>query len=297
METAFLPQWFIPILLSAAALGLYNICIKHAVTENSVMAVLFLATLSGTTFFVTLSACTGQLSSSLACTLPQFLYVLLKTFIVSSSWILGYYAIRELPISLSAPIRASAPLWTFLGGLFLYGEVPSLPQAFAMLFIFSGCYACSVLGKLEGFSLRHKGMLLIMGCTLLGAGSALYDKYLLNTLRIPRGTLQLYFSIDLVFVLGLACLIRMLCFKKGHVFRWRWSVPLTGILLIAADFLYFYAVSIPETQISILSLVRRSSCVITFAVGAKVFRDKHVWKKALALAGILAGIALLALAK
>ena len=116
-------------------------------------------------------------------------------------------------------------------------------------------------------------------------------------MQIPRGMLQLYFSIDLVFVLGAAFLIRKFCFKKGCGYEWRWSVPLTGILLISADFLYFYAVSIPETHISILSLVRRSSCVLTFAIGAKYFRDQHVWKKAFALASILAGIIILALAK
>ncbi|MBO5761959.1 MAG: EamA family transporter [Lentisphaeria bacterium] len=297
MFTQILPQWFIPILLSAFSLGFYDICKKHAVRDNSVMPVLFFATLSGSLFYIAISACLGALASSFICTLPQFLYVFLKTLIVSASWILGYYAVRELPISISAPIRASAPLWTFIGGLVLYSEIPTLFQAFAMLFIFAGYYAFSVLGKLEGFSLRHKGMLLIMGCTLLGAASALYDKYLLNVLQIPRGMLQLYFSIDLVFVLGAAFLIRKFCFKKGCGYEWRWSVPLTGILLIAADFLYFYAVSIPETHISILSLVRRSSCVLTFAIGAKYFRDQHVWKKAFALASILAGIIILALAK
>lgn len=297
METGFLPVWFIPTLLSAFSLGFYDICKKHAVKDNSVMPVLFFATLSGTLFYMILSACMGTLVNSFICTVEQFFYVLIKTFIVAGSWILGYYAVRELPISISAPIRASAPLWTFVGGLVLYKEVPTYLQALAMLSIFAGYYAFSVLGKLEGFSWRHKGMLLIMGCTLLGAVSALYDKYLLNVLQIPRGMLQLYFSIDLVFVLGAAFLIRKYCFKKGCAYEWRYSVPLTGILLIAADFLYFYAVSMPEIHISILSLVRRSSCVLTFVIGAKYFNDRYVWKKAIALGCILAGIILLALVK
>jgi hypothetical protein len=45
-------SWYIPTIISALGLGLYDICKKHAVKENSVMPVLFLATLSGTVFFL-----------------------------------------------------------------------------------------------------------------------------------------------------------------------------------------------------------------------------------------------------
>ena len=48
-------EWVLPILGSALVLGVYDVFKKHAVRENSVMPVLFLATLSGTLFFMLLT--------------------------------------------------------------------------------------------------------------------------------------------------------------------------------------------------------------------------------------------------
>lgn len=292
-----IPAWFFPIVISAVGLGFYDICKKHAVRDNSVMPVLFLATLSGSLLFVIGTLLFGDFAGAIVCSPHHWMLLLGKSLLVAASWTCVYYAMRELPISIAAPIRASAPLWTFIGSLILFGEVPTILQGIGMLLIFIGYYVFSVLGKLEGISFRgNRGVHLILLGTLLGALSALYDKYLLNVIRIPRDTVQLWFSIDLVVVLGLAWLIRRTAFGQRHRFVWRWTIPATGCLLILADFLYFYAVSLPEIHISILSLVRRCSCIVTFAFGVYWFHDANVKRKALALLLILLGVFLLALA-
>ena len=292
-----LPLWVLPVLGSALGLGFYDLCKKHAVRENSVMPVLFYATLCGSTLFVVMTLLTGKWQECIYCATSTWVLILLKSLLVAASWTCVYYAMRELPISLASPIRASAPLWTFFGSMLLYSEIPTLWQGVGMLSIFAGYYFFSVFGKLEGFSLRKsKGMHLILLGTLLGAGSALYDKYLLGVQHLPRDTVQFWFSVDLVWILGLAYGIRSWCFGQKHAFQWRWSIPATGILLIAADYLYFYALSLPDTYISIVSLVRRCNCLVTFFVGVIWFQEKNIRQKAFALALILLGVFLLALA-
>ena len=85
--------------------------------------------------------------------------------------------------------------------------------------------------------------------------------------------------------------------KTAIEFSWRWTIPVTGVLLIVSDLVYFHAVSLPDAQISMISLLRRCSCVITFAAGAMIFKDKNVVKKFYALLIALIGIVLLALGK
>ncbi len=289
---SFLPS----ILASAVCLGFYDIEKKQSVQNNSVMPVLFFATLSGTLFF----ALTQLLCGNMAEFAPQntrfFLLVVLKSCIVSASWICVYYAMRDLPITIASPIRASSPLWTFFGGLIFFAEIPSLLQGIAMLAIFAGYYVFSVLGKLEGIRFTHnRGIFLIFAGTILGSVSALYDKYLLGVAHVPRNFMQFWFSVDLVFILGLAWLIRT-AFGHKHRFEWRWSIPLTGIILIVADWLYFYSLGLPDTRISIISLVRRCGVVVTFFAGSFWFHDANMKKKAVALALILLGVILLALA-
>jgi drug/metabolite transporter (DMT)-like permease len=291
--TFVVPQWFLPILLSAAVLGVYDIAKKHAVSGNSVMPVLFLSTASGCIAVFGYTLCAGNISEVSALDGFQHLLIFCKSLLVSASWVCVYYAMRDLPISIASPVRASAPLWTFFGSLILYNEIPTAVQAAGMLLIFGGYYAFAVLGKLEGFSLRHKGMVLIFAGTLLGAASALYDKFLLNRLAIPFVPLQFYFSLYLTVILGTAFLIRKKCFSSKTAFIWKWSIIITGVLLAMADFLYFYALSMPEVKISLLSLIRRSGCIVSFTFGAWCFRDKRLKSKAFALALILAGVFLL----
>ena len=295
--SSYLPAWFLPTVLSALALGFYDIAKKHAVNRNSVMPVLFFATLSGSLLYLLVLALCGKATAAAVCTPGQFGLVMLKSLLVSSSWICVYYAMRELPISLASPIRASSPLWTVIGGILLFGELPGIWQVAGMIFIFTGYWFFAGLGKKEGFPPLSKSVLLIVAGTLLGASSALYDKYLLNVCRLPREMLQFYFSVDLVLVLGAAYLIRKFVFRQGVSFEWRWTIPVTGILLIVADYLYFYAVSLPEIHISILSLVRRCSCIVTFAFGVWYFKDLNIKRKVFALILILLGVAILGLAK
>lgn len=289
-------QWFLPVLFSAVTLGFYDICKKNSVKDNSVMPVLFLATLCGTGFFLAVTAVSGQLGNVIVCTVPEYILTLLKSVIVSASWVCVFYAMRELPITLASPIRATSPLWTVIGGLLIFHEIPNRMQAVGMVIIFAGYICFNLIGKAEGFNWKSKGLILIIAGTLLGAISALFDKYLLNTVKIDRQMLQFYFSVNLVAVLGGAWAIRS-CFGQKHPFKWKWSIPLTGILLIMADYAYFYALSVDNAPISMVSLVRRCSCVVTFAIGARFFKDSRLKSKAAALALLLLGVILIALGK
>ena len=83
--------------------------------------------------------------------------------------------------------------------------------------------------------------------------------------------------------------------KRKHTtrFQWRYTIPTIGLVLSGADFLYFYALSEPESLIGIVSLIRRGSVIIAFSFGAILFKEGNLKRKAFALLGILAGIILL----
>lgn len=291
-------NFLIPTLASSLLLGFYDICKKRAVLDNPVAPTLFYSNLCGSIFFAAMLFFSGRIYAAAQCTMLEWWLLFAKAALVGSSWACVYYAMRELPISIASPVRASAPLWVFIMGLGIYGEVPTFLQALAMLAIFAGYLIFALAGKLENINFtRHKGIHALALGTLLGAVSAIYDKYLLNTLHISPNVVQFYFAVNLVIVLGANYLLCSTLNKTpaARKFHWHWSVAATGILLIAADFCYFYAVSLPDVHISIISLVRRSNCIVSFALGALIFREKQLKKKFAALLLILLGVALLAL--
>ncbi len=68
---------------------------------------------------------------------------------------------------------------------------------------------------------------------------------------------------------------------------------LIAVLITISDAFYFYAVKDEGALLSVISMIRRSSVVITFIFGALLFKENHIKDKAVDLAILLAGLALL----
>lgn len=292
-------NWYLLILLSAVSLGLYDFCKKHGVAKNRVMPVLFFATLCGTVFMCAATLALGCWNDYFFCSFRDWILIFIKAAIVASSWIAGYFALHDLPISIAAPIRASAPMWTLLGGVLLFGERPRVLQLLGIAAVFCGyCYFNGIC-RLEGFTWRSRGVRMVVAATLIGAGSALYDRFLMRVMELNPNVVQLHFSLDLVIVIGLAWMLqrRVPFMHEEQPFRWRWSIPVIGVMLIIADWLFFHAVSMPGTQIGILAVLRRCSVVVSFLCGACYFHERELKRKSLALVFILLGVIILGLCK
>ena len=296
---SFLDNWFALILGSALTLGCYDFCKKHAVNANHVMATLFWATLCGSVIIMGTAALSGNFRELFCCPWSEWWLILLKATIVSASWITGYFALHDLPISIAAPIRASSPVWVALGGVCIFGERPSLPQFLGMAVVFAGYYLFNNVGHLEGFSWRDRGVKMVVAATLIGSVSALYDRFLMHSMHLDANRVQLHFAIDLVLLmLGFLAIQKFtpLLHEEAR-FQWRWSIPAIGLFLALADWTFFHAVASPDAQIGILGILRRLSVVVSFALGAWLLKEKHIKDKLLALACILAGVFILGLSK
>ena len=68
---------------------------------------------------------------------------------------------------------------------------------------------------------------------------------------------------------------------------------LIAVFIVGADMLYFFALKQEGALLSVVSLIRRCSVVVTFILGAIVFQEKKIKEKAIDLAILLAGMALL----
>jgi len=79
----------------------------------------------------------------------------------------------------------------------------------------------------------------------------------------------------------------------GTQFRWSWAIPLISIFICIADFAYFSALDDPDSMISVISLVRRSSVIISFICGVVIFKERNIKAKLLDLALLLVGMALI----
>ena len=288
-------SWTVWILASACFLALYDLAKKASVLGNAVLQVLLCSTCCGCAAFVTGLAVCGGLSGALAAIDGRILALsAIKSVIVATSWVFTFCALRTLPITIATPIRASAPALVFVVAFFLYGEIPSWIQGIGMLAVFGGYFVFSWAGKHEGIDFfRNKAVWCAIAGACFSALSSIWDKYVFQVAAAPVEAVQLLFQIGLVLVYALI-LSGQRILRLPHVrFEFRWTIPLVGILLAMADWLYFRGLAIPGAPISVGSLLRRFSVVITFVLGAIFFHEMNLKRKALALAAILAGVILL----
>lgn len=296
--------WLLLAFLSATLLGFYDAFKKEALRENAVIPVLFLNTLFSSIIFLPFIILSGQ-TEILDNTIfhvasggwEMHKYIVLKSLIVLSSWVLGYFGMKHLPLTIVGPINATRPVMVLVGALLVFGEHLNGWQWMGVLLAVMSFMMLSRSGKKEGIDFRHNHWIwMIVGAAVLGAISGLYDKYLMapegsGGVGLDRMMVQSWYNI---YQCGMMLIMLAILWWPKHKqttpFHWHWSIIGVSIFLSTADFVYFYSLSLPDAMISIVSMVRRGSFIVSFLFGAAFFHEKNLRAKAVDLALVLLGM-------
>lgn len=293
-------HWIAAALLSALFLGIYELCTKHAVNKNAVVPVLFYSTLTGGMVWLGLLAVDFFAPSALPKSLVtehitggQHLQLALKSFIVALSWIFTYFGMKHLSLSLGSPIRATSPVVVLLGAVLILGERLTLLEVVGVLTTIASFIGLSIAGRGEGVHFhRNKWVWFLVVGTLLGATSALYDRYLLGKLHFSVPTVQAWFSIYLLVFFTPFMIGWQRRWWPRNKFQWRWSVPAIALALLAADYIYFSALTHADALVAIVMSLRRGSTLVAFCGGLLFFGERADLTKVFSVLGIIVGIVL-----
>ena len=297
-------MWLILAFLSAAFLGIYDSLKKKALKDNAVIPILFLNTLFSSLIFlpfIILSASTDVLDGSIfhvgSGGWEVHKYIVLKALIVLSSWVLGYFGMKHLPLTIVGPINATRPVMVLIGALLFFGERLNVWQWIGVSLAVISFLLLSRSGKKEGIDFKHNNWIfMIIGAAVMGAISGLYDKFLMapeseGGVGLDRMMVQSWYNIYQCFMmLAMLMLLWWPKHKETTPFHWDWAIIGVSVFLSTADFMYFYALSIPAAMISIVSMIRRGSVIVSFLCGAMLFHEKNLKAKAVDLALVLLGM-------
>ncbi len=291
-------MWLILAFTSALLLGFYDVFKKKSLKENAVLPVLFFNTLFSSLIFIPfiiLSASGQEWISNSIFYVPVegwevHKFILLKSFIVLSSWIFGYFGMKHLPLTIVGPINATRPVMVLVGAMLVFGERLNFYQWVGVLLAVASFFMLSRSGKKEGIDFKNnKWIFFIVLAAITGAISGLYDKFLMK--QFNPMLIQSWYNVYQLFIMGGVLMLLWLPKRKETTpFRWDWSIILISIFLAAADFVYFYALSYDDSMISIVSMIRRSSVIVSFIFGAMLFREKNLKSKAIDLLLVLIGM-------
>lgn len=297
-------MWLILAFLSAGLLGFYDSFKKKALNDNAVLPILFLNTVFSSLIFlpfIVLSSTTHIFDGSIFYVSQGgwevHRYIILKSLIVLSSWIFGYFAMKHLPLTIVGPINATRPVMVLVGAMLVFGERLNGWQWAGVTLAAISFLMLSKSGRREGIDFKHnKWIFFLVIAALLGAVSGLYDKYLMANatdggVGIDRMVVQSWYNIYQMLLMGIMMIVLWWPTRyRTTPFHWDWSVVFISVFLCAADFVYFYALSLPGAMISIVSMVRRGSVLVSFLSGAIFFHEKNLKAKAFDLALVLLGM-------
>lgn len=311
--------WVILAFLSALCLGFYDISKKVALRDGSVVDVLTASVLISSCILLVpllLSRLAPSLMTETAFFVPTLdlrghLLTVLKSVIVLSSWLCAYLALKHLPISIVSPWQATRPMWTLIGAMLIFGERLNPWQwigvllAIGSIFVFqlsSSDFRLSSfdfrLSTLSRPRLRSNYYLALALAILIGAGSGLYDKYIMRL--YDHNAVQVYYTLYQAVMMIIFC----------YIHHRRHPSPLTpnpltpsslipialiSVFLVISDNVYMLALQDPDSMIAVVSTIRRGGTVIGFAYGLIFLKEKDPYKKVLCMLGILAGLICLAL--
>lgn len=291
-------MWLTLAFCSAVLLGFYDVFKKHALRGNAVLPVLLLNTLFSSLIFLPFILLSYWMPDRMAQYPELFVpqagwevhrYIILKSVIVLSSWICGYFGMKHLPITIVGPINATRPVLVLVGAMLLFGERLNLYQWIGVGLAAVSFMMLSRSGKKEGIDFGHnRWIFCIVLAAIIGAASGLYDKFLMKSLD-PM-LVQSWYNVYQLGIMGVLLFVLWWPKRRSSPFYWHWSIPLISVFLCAADFVYFYALSQPDSMISIVSMVRRGSVIVSFMFGAMMFREKNLRSKAVDLLLVLLGM-------
>ena len=305
--------------MSALCLGFYDVSKKRALQQGDVLTVL-----AGSVCISALVLCVPLLLSRLSPEMMEgsmffvpkigargHLLIFVKSCIVLSSWVFAYISVKYLPLSVVSPMQATRPMWTLIGAMLIFGERLNGWQwagvvcALGSIFLFSLTATPhptpSDKTPKKGSNTTRKYYLCLLLAILIGAGSGLYDKYMMR--HYDHNAVQVYYTA----YQALMMLVIWLCNRwktryasevtSHSIINRRLLLPVAciSLFLVLSDYVYMLALSDPTSMIAVVSTIRRGGTIIPFLYGILILKEPNAGKKIACLTGVAIGLLCLAL--
>ena len=277
--------WIIFILLYGILKGAREPIKKGVLKDVGVLTALFVYTFVG--FLMSAPTAVGVFSV----TPFAFLLVVIKSFVIFVAWILAFVAIKKVPVSVYGICDMSRVIFSTLLGVFFLGESLTIKGIISLILVVLGLYFANTRKSAENENYQMKYIWLILIECFLNAVSGTMDKYIMSTGEITSSALQFWFMLLLsAFYLGYILIkIEKLELKKAFTNPWLYVLSFS---LILGDRMLFIANADPESQVTIMTLVKQSSAVVTIILGKLIYKEKNIIRKLICAGVILLGIAL-----
>ncbi len=257
---------------------------KAALKRSSSGEILFFYTLIG---FLMVAPFSFKTAISID---PVFiLFVFIKSAVCCSAWFFSLKALEKMSVSLYGIMDMSRMVFSILLGVFALGESFTFPKGFGAVLVISGLFLANLKNKKE-ISAKEESILCVFYALLsafFNSLSGTMDKVLMKDMDSSQ--LQFWFMLFMTLIYGLVFAIKKEKISISSVKRNYW-IPIMSLSLILGDKLLFEANKFPQSQVTIMTLIKQSGVIVSLITGWLIFKEKHILYKLMCTLIVLGGI-------
>ena len=273
-------------LISALFLGFYDVLKKVSLKKSSVYEMLFFCCASG--FVVSLFF----LGAGISVNVVDVSLILLKSVIIVLDWILVAKCVKKLDVAIVSGFGLINTVLTVFGSAIFFKEELGWIHLFSLLFISGGIMLITRIEKKPSdVKNDYKCLFFLFIASVLGACSSLLDKYILNYRGVSHGEILTFFLLFNAIIYFVIYFIKekRVSFNK---LKTNYFMIITGISIALADIFYYYSITMEDSQISLVSILRKTSVIVATILASIILKEKHLLKKLGVLFIMLIGVAL-----
>ncbi len=280
--------WILLVAVYGVCKGTREIFKKFAMKQSSVMETLFI--------YVCISFVMVLPFAPEAFKIQNWNYmylILIKSFVIFLAWICSFKAFSKMPVSLYGVLDLSRVLFSTLYGIFLLGESLGYMHIIGLSLVCMGL----LMLKFKPFSRNKESsekvdvkviIVAFIGCALTALSGAL-DKILMRKGDVTSNQLQFWYMLFLVVFYALYVIFTHteINFKSSLKNKW---IYLMSLMLVIGDKALFVANNNPDCTVTLMTLIKQSSCIVVILGGKFIFKEKRIVYKLICAAIIISGI-------
>lgn len=273
--------WIYLVIIYALLKGGRECMKKAALKKSGTNEILFFYTFIG--FLMTLP----HTKAALALDGIYIFFAFIKSSACCIAWIFSLLALKKMSVSLYSVMDVARVLFSTLLGVLVLGEDITLPKAIGMVLVITGLLLANTKKQAKSNGTTVFTLIAVLLCCFFNAISGLLDKVLMKS--IEPNQLQFWFMFFMSCIYGVALLIRKekVSFQSLKTNYW---IPLMSLSLVAGDLLLFKANASPDSQITLMTLIKQSSVIISVLSGWLFFKEKNIIYKLMCTCIVIAGI-------
>lgn len=277
--------WIVFVIIYGIIKGSREPVKKEALKNSAVLPVLFGHTFIG--FLMTAPSAKGITD------IPPyvFFWVVVKSLSIFVGWIFAFKGIKKIPVSVYGIADMSRVIFSTLLGIVFLHESLTFRGAISLFLVAAGLYFANQKKDIDNGEYQYKYIIYVFLSCFFNAISGTLDKYIMSTGEITSSALQFWFMLLIsVFYLSYM-LIKKEKLKLKIVFTNPW-VYLLSFSLVFGDRLLFIANQDPAAKVTIMTVLKQSSAVVTILLGKLLYKEKNIARKLACALVIICGIAL-----